>query len=536
MGANSDEIVVDGQYGLRERIQGHEGMDVYRAESGGMSVLIHFFRGYVQEEDPAFATFEERARLLCRLSHPRMVDVLDFGSFRGRPYLVTEYLSAATLDESVGRGQALNPIEISLAVTEALRYAHREGFMHGAMSGSQVLVREDGSVKLAGVGVAALVAAFAGTTAAADPKKDFADLDRVATKIFAAARKSPKATASAPAAPAALAAAARSATPPPRAPQRIVAPRPISAPQRAPTPAPRNGTPTGDHVAWAPVASWQIVDVAQVHRPITSDLVAPQPAQSLPDWALPNLEALHALADTEVDPNEIAPAPVGHTPPPTWLGVARPMPANGSAPEAPARIPTPRPVAQSGRAQPASVQNAPVQIAHPPAAPLNGHARPTPVPVVQAALQSGPVPVKKPHATHPPYASPPQKAKPPYATPPAPTRRPPSPRVESEARIDMSDDDVGFASPIVPGYVTWWKSLFNRANAVSMVRAQPPRSVSMFGQAALEPSYMSFLRRYFPAAPARGEVSQAEHRARTMNLALTCVFSILALAFILHVL
>src|SRR5215468_7302965 len=99
MQANTDEIVVDGQYALRERVQGLDGTDAYRAESGGLSVVIHFFRGYSEEDDPAFASFEERARLLCRLSHPRMIDVLDFGCFRGRPYVVTEHIAGLSLDD-----------------------------------------------------------------------------------------------------------------------------------------------------------------------------------------------------------------------------------------------------------------------------------------------------------------------------------------------------------------------------------------------------------------------------------------------------
>jgi serine/threonine protein kinase len=103
--------------------------------------------------------FLAETRTLARLSHPGLVTVLDGGTTEsGRPYLVMELVDGPTLSASLET--PLDPVrvaEVGAQVAAALAYAHTQGVVHRDVKPGNVLLRDDGRVKLADFGIAKLL-------------------------------------------------------------------------------------------------------------------------------------------------------------------------------------------------------------------------------------------------------------------------------------------------------------------------------------------------------------------------------------------
>ncbi|MHB8695173.1 MAG: protein kinase domain-containing protein [Solirubrobacteraceae bacterium] len=107
----------------------------------------------------AVRRFMREARAAARLSsHPNVVTIFDVGEFGGRPYIVMEYLSGGTVAARIKQGdvpreQALGWLEQAAA---ALDYAHGRGVVHRDVKPSNMLIGDDGEVRLADFGIASL--------------------------------------------------------------------------------------------------------------------------------------------------------------------------------------------------------------------------------------------------------------------------------------------------------------------------------------------------------------------------------------------
>ena len=107
-------------------------------------------------DDPEFLVrFFSEAQSVARLNHPNVVDVLDFGDFEDRPYLVMEYVGGGSLADVTG--EPLLPERASEIVGEAARgagAAHALGLVHRDIKPANILLTEDGRAKLADFGIA----------------------------------------------------------------------------------------------------------------------------------------------------------------------------------------------------------------------------------------------------------------------------------------------------------------------------------------------------------------------------------------------
>ena len=107
-------------------------------------------------DDPEFLVrFFSEAQSVARLNHPNVVDVLDFGDFEDRPYLVMEYVGGGSLADVAG--EPLLPERASEIVAEAARgagAAHALGLVHRDIKPANILLTDDGRAKLADFGIA----------------------------------------------------------------------------------------------------------------------------------------------------------------------------------------------------------------------------------------------------------------------------------------------------------------------------------------------------------------------------------------------
>jgi serine/threonine protein kinase len=115
--------------------------------------------------DNAFERFQAEALATSRLSHPSIVAVTDFALLPdGRPFLVMEYVSGATLQALLAREgclPVLTAVNIAQAIATALAAAHGCGVVHRDLKPANIIVNQaaDGlQVKILDFGVAKLAA------------------------------------------------------------------------------------------------------------------------------------------------------------------------------------------------------------------------------------------------------------------------------------------------------------------------------------------------------------------------------------------
>ena len=116
------------------------------------------------------------AQAIARLSHPNIITVHDVGTFGGEVFFAMEYVKGETLRRAQrpGRAGLQHTLALYLAAGEGLAAAHRAGIVHGDFKPENVLVGEDGRVRVTDFGLARAVhehaPRFAGTPAYMAPE------------------------------------------------------------------------------------------------------------------------------------------------------------------------------------------------------------------------------------------------------------------------------------------------------------------------------------------------------------------------------
>lgn len=156
----SEPSVASGRYRL-ERPLGHGGMaTVYLARDAELDrpVAVKLLAENLAGDVSFRERFLREARLAARLSHPNVVSVYDAGEEPdGRPYIVMEYVEGETLADVVReRGQlpAEEAVRLALQACRGLEHAHAAGLVHRDMKPQNLLLRKDGTLKIADFGIA----------------------------------------------------------------------------------------------------------------------------------------------------------------------------------------------------------------------------------------------------------------------------------------------------------------------------------------------------------------------------------------------
>jgi len=108
--------------------------------------------------DPQFVErFRREASAAAGLNHPNIVAVYDRGEADGSYYIVMEYLSGPDLKQVIRRRAPLPPlqaIDFTQQILAALGAAHRRDIVHRDVKPQNVLVAEDGHLKVTDFGIA----------------------------------------------------------------------------------------------------------------------------------------------------------------------------------------------------------------------------------------------------------------------------------------------------------------------------------------------------------------------------------------------
>lgn len=152
-----------GPYQVRRRL-GSGGMGtVYLCEAAvscpvpaGKPVAVKVLRSGNEGEDRR--RFEREARYLQSLRHPGIIRLLDTGEHDGHPYLVMPYVDGRPVDALVKDGRGIDQrtaAGIAAQALEALHVAHLAGILHRDLKPGNLMVDDQGKVRLLDFGLAA---------------------------------------------------------------------------------------------------------------------------------------------------------------------------------------------------------------------------------------------------------------------------------------------------------------------------------------------------------------------------------------------
>ncbi|RSS81530.1 Stk1 family PASTA domain-containing Ser/Thr kinase [Streptomyces sp. WAC06614] len=163
--------LLDDRYRIDARIAVGGMATVYRAVDTRLDrVLAVKVMHPALAADAAFVDrFIREAKSVARLAHPNVVAVFDQGTDGPYVYLAMEYVSGCTLRDVLRERGALQPraaLDILEPVLAALGAAHRAGFVHRDMKPENVLIGDDGRVKVADFGLVRSVDTVTSTTGA----------------------------------------------------------------------------------------------------------------------------------------------------------------------------------------------------------------------------------------------------------------------------------------------------------------------------------------------------------------------------------
>ena len=145
---------------------GEGGMSkVYRAVDirTGHSVAIKILKSEYNSDKEFLERFQREAQAASLMSHHNIVNLLDVGVEGEYRYLVLEYVSGSTLKEIIQTQGCISTdtaVQIAVRILSALQHAHDNGIIHRDIKPQNVLVNDDGHVKVADFGIARMTNAF----------------------------------------------------------------------------------------------------------------------------------------------------------------------------------------------------------------------------------------------------------------------------------------------------------------------------------------------------------------------------------------
>jgi serine/threonine-protein kinase len=132
---------------------------VYYAEHALLErpVVLKVLHSHLARDPEMRMRFRREAEAACRLQHPHICAMIDYGDIDGTVFLVMPYFAGGSLADLITRDRTIAaPLAASLAaqVASALDYAHRRGVVHRDVKPDNILFDEDQHAIITDFGIA----------------------------------------------------------------------------------------------------------------------------------------------------------------------------------------------------------------------------------------------------------------------------------------------------------------------------------------------------------------------------------------------
>lgn len=150
---------LDGRYEMQE-ILGVGGMAVvYKAldQIDGKTVAVKILKEEYLSDEDFKRRFKNESKAIAVLSHPNIVKVLDVSFGDLLQYIVMEYVEGITLKEYIeqqGVVRTREALYFVMQILRALQHAHDKGIVHRDIKPQNIMLLENGSIKVTDFGIA----------------------------------------------------------------------------------------------------------------------------------------------------------------------------------------------------------------------------------------------------------------------------------------------------------------------------------------------------------------------------------------------
>ncbi len=151
--------VLASRYELHRQLATGGTADVFLARDQLLNrpVAVKILNATLSEDEAFVQRLRQEAQVVASLNHQNIVGVFDQGEQDGAPFIVMEYVDGQSLAEILRNEGRLDPDRaagIAIDIAAALDAAHRQGMVHMDVKPGNVLVTNEGQVKLADFGIA----------------------------------------------------------------------------------------------------------------------------------------------------------------------------------------------------------------------------------------------------------------------------------------------------------------------------------------------------------------------------------------------
>ncbi|MCO8124970.1 serine/threonine protein kinase [Stieleria sp. TO1_6] len=131
---------------------------VYQAKQISLDrdVALKTIRGRLADNPASLARFTREAYAAAQLSHHNVVQIYDFGEDEGQRFFSMEWVRGGSLSDLVREKGSIDPklaATYALQAARGLQFAHRSGMVHRDVKPSNLLLSDDGVVKVADLGL-----------------------------------------------------------------------------------------------------------------------------------------------------------------------------------------------------------------------------------------------------------------------------------------------------------------------------------------------------------------------------------------------
>src|SRR6266516_1688043 len=135
-----------------------------RTDTAATTFILQMLTGSInlapRDRESYLERFQYQAAQTATLQHPYILPLLDYGVYRGLPYLITPHIQMRSLSARLARSGPLNVFTVGRyldQIATALEYAHEHAALHGSLSVDCIFIRLDGHLVVSDFGMRSML-------------------------------------------------------------------------------------------------------------------------------------------------------------------------------------------------------------------------------------------------------------------------------------------------------------------------------------------------------------------------------------------